>query len=222
MDIDMADPKLKRSRPTQGQSMHDYILHSEGKGKPGRKGYAYKDHKGNLTIGIGHLVTRNDPVLKRVAGENYSVVVSGRRPLDERQIQKLFDHDLQAKVKLAKRKVTNFDNLPKSAQNAIVDGFFRGDLSKSPKTLGLMNSGDFKAAAEEYLNHDEYRKSKKAGTGVAPRMERNAAEFRLVGPTKRLVRPVKVKTRPLIKRTEGEGIVRGGDGKQYFRIRKSR
>ena len=222
MDIDMADPKLKRSRPTQGQSMHDYILHSEGKGKPGRKGYAYKDHKGNLTIGIGHLVTRNDPVLKRVAGENYSVVVSGRRPLDERQIQKLFDHDLQAKVKLAKRKVTNFDNLPKSAQNAIVDGFFRGDLSGSPKTLRLMNSGDCKAAAKEYLNHAEYRKSRKAGTGVAPRMDRNAAEFRLVGPTKRIVHPAKVKTRPLMKSTDGEGVVRGGDGQQYYRIRKAR
>ena len=218
----MADPRFKRSRPAQGQSLYDYILHSEGKGKPGREGYAYRDHKGNLTIGIGHLVTRNDPVLKRVAGKNYNVIVAGQAPLDSRQIQKLFDYDIQAKTALAKRKISNFDNLPKTTQNAIIDGFFRGDLSKSPKTLGLMNSGDFKAAAEEYLNHDEYRKSKEEKTGVAPRMERNAAAFRLVLPTKGLVRTIKTKIRPLTKRAKGEGIVRGDDGKQYFRIRKSR
>ncbi len=218
----MADPKLKRSRPVQGQSLYDYIVKSEGRGKAGRPGYAYKDHKGNLTVGVGHLVTRNDPVLKRVAGENYNVIVAGRRPLSDRQMQQLFDYDVQSKINLAKRKLGNFDNLPKSAQNAIVDGFFRGDLSGSPKTLKLMNSGDFKSAATEYLNNEEYRESRKAGTGVAPRMERNAAEFRLVGPAKRIARPVKVNSRPLVKRAEGEGIVRGDDGKQYFRIRKAR
>lgn len=218
----MADPRLKRSRPAQGQSLYDYIVRSEGKGKEGRPGYTYRDHKGNLTVGVGHLITRNDPVLKRVAGENYNVIVSGRRPLSDKQMQQLFDYDVQSKISLAKRKLGNFDNLPKSTQNAIVDGFFRGDLSGSPKTLKLMNSGDFKSAAIEYLNNKEYRESRKAGTGVAPRMERNAAEFRLVGPTKRIVHPVKVKTRPLMKRTEGEGVVRGGDGQQYYRIRKAR
>jgi|TARA_R110002051_G_scaffold221234_1_gene284879 GH24 family phage-related lysozyme (muramidase) len=212
----MAEPKLKRSRPAQGQSLYDYIVRSEGKGKEGRPGYAYRDHKGNLTIGVGHLVTRNDPVLKRIAGANYSVVMSGRRPLDSGQMQQLFDHDVQAKIKLAKRKVGNFDKLPKSTQNAIVDGFFRGDLSGSPKALKLMNSGDLKAAAVEYLNSNEYRKSKKERTGVAPRMERNAAAFRSG-------HFLKGKSHPTVKRTlEGEGVINGGDGKQYYRLRKAR
>jgi GH24 family phage-related lysozyme (muramidase) len=212
----MPDPRLKRSRPAQGQSLYDYIIHSEGKGKTGRPGYAYRDHKGNLTIGIGHLVARNDPVLKRIAGKNYSVVMSGQVPLDSRQVQQLFDHDVQSKIKLAKRKVNNFDKLPESTQNAIVDGFFRGDLSASPKTLKLMNSGDFKAAAVEYLDHDEYRKSKKEQTGVAPRMDRNAAAFRSGHFLKR-------KNHPTIKKPlEGEGIIRGEDGKQYYRLRKVR
>tara|TARA_Y100001963_G_scaffold42905_1_gene60126 strand:+ start:4376 stop:5014 length:639 start_codon:yes stop_codon:yes gene_type:complete len=212
----MADPKLKRSRPVQGQSLYEYIVHSEGKGKPGRPGYAYKDHKGNLTIGIGHLVTNNDPVLRRVAGADYNVIMSGRKPLSERQMQKLFDHDVQSKISLAKRKLGNFDKLPKSVQNAVVDGFFRGDLSGSPKTLKLMNSGDFKSAAIEYLNNKEYRESKKAGTGVAPRMERNAEVFR----TSQVVGGG---SRPRVKKVlSGEGIVKGDDGKQYFRIRKSR
>ena len=62
-----------------------------------------------------------------------------------------------------------------------MDGFFRGDLSGSKDTLALMNQGDFKAAAKEYLNHAGYRKSKEEGTGVAGRMERNAAVFATFG-----------------------------------------
>ena len=137
-------------------------------------------------------------------------------PLGNRQMQQLFDHDVQAKIKLAKRKVGNFDKLPTATQNAIVDGFFRGDLSGSPKTLKLMNSGDFKAAAVEYLNNNEYRESKRERTGVAPRMDRNAAAFRSGHFLKR-------KNHPTIKKPlEGEGIIRGEDGKQYYRLRKVR
>jgi len=165
----------------QDQSLYDYIVQSEGKGKKGRPGYAYRDHKGYLTVGVGHLVTRNDPILKKVVGKNYSAIVSGRVPLNDSQMKQLFNYDVQSKIKLAKSKVKNFDNLPTAVQNAIVDGFFRGDLSGSPNTLELMNSGDFKAAAEEYLNNNEYRKSKKEKTGVAPRMERNAAAYRSYG-----------------------------------------
>lgn len=218
----MADPRLKKSRPTQAQSLYDYIVRSEGRGKEGRPGYAYKDHKGNLTIGVGHLVTPNDPILKRVVGKNYNSITSGLTPLNDKQMKQLFDYDVQSKIKLAKRKLSNFDNLSKSMQNAVVDGFFRGDLSGSPKTLKLMNSGDFKAAAAEYLNNNEYRKSKKDGTGVAPRMERNAVIFKSASPLRRAIPPV---TKKIYQRTVprvSEGVVKGDDGKSYFRIRKSR
>ena len=165
----------------QDQSLYDYIVQSEGKGKKGRPGYAYRDHKGYLTVGVGHLVLRNDPILKRVAGKNYNAVISGRVPLNDSQMKQLFNYDVQSKIKLAKSKVHNFGRLPTTVQNAIVDGFFRGDLSGSPNTLELMNSGDFKGAAVEYLNNNEYRKSKRERTGVAPRMERNAAAYAAYG-----------------------------------------
>ena len=180
-DVQAKMPAAITHNIKQDQSVYDYIVQSEGKGKKGRPGYAYRDHKGYLTVGVGHLVLRNDPILKRVAGKNYNAVVSGRVPLNDNQMKQLFDHDVQAKIRLAKSKVNNFDKLPTAVRNAVVDGFFRGDLSGSPKTLGLMNSGDFKAAAVEYLDNNEYRKSKKEGTGVAPRMERNAAAYRAYG-----------------------------------------
>ena len=165
----------------QDQSYYDYIAPSEGKGKAGRPGYAYKDHKGYLTVGVGHLVLRNDKVLKSVVGRDYNDVVRGRKALTDKQMEQLIDIDGRAKISAAQRKLPKFNSYPQYVRNAIVDGFFRGDLSGSKDTLALMNQGDFKAAAKEYLNHAGYRKSKEEGTGVAGRMERNAAVFATFG-----------------------------------------
>ena len=165
----------------QDQSYYEYIAPSEGKGKDGRPGFAYKDHKGYLTIGVGHLVLRNDKVLKSVVGRDYNDVVRGRKALTDKQMEQLFDIDVRAKISAAQRKLPKFNSYPQYVRNAIVDGFFRGDLSGSKDTLALMNQGDFKAAAKEYLNHAGYRKSKEEGTGVAGRMERNAAVFATFG-----------------------------------------
>ena len=165
----------------QDQSLYDYIVQSEGKGKTDRPGYVYRDHKGYLTVGVGHLITKNDPILKQITGKYYNTVLSGRTPLSDSQMMQLFNYDVQAKIALARSKVKNYDSLPVYVQNAIVDGFFRGDLAGSPKTLDLMNEGDFSAAAIEYLNNKEYRESKTDGTGVAPRMERNATAYSTYG-----------------------------------------
>ena len=165
----------------QDQSLYDYIVQSEGKGKTDRPGYVYRDHKGYLTVGVGHLITKNDPILKQITGKYHNTVLSGRTPLSDSQMMQLFNYDVQAKIALARSKVKNYDSLPVYVQNAIVDGFFRGDLAGSPKTLDLMNEGDFSAAAIEYLNNKEYRESKTDGTGVAPRMERNATAYSTYG-----------------------------------------
>lgn len=165
----------------QDQSYYEYIAPSEGKGKDGRPGFAYKDHKGYLTVGVGHLVLRNDKALKSVAGRDYNDIVRGRKALTDKQMEQLFDIDVRQKIAAAQRKLSKFNSYPQYVRNAIVDGFFRGDLSGSKDTLALMNQGDFKAAAKEYLNHAGYRKSKAEGTGVAGRMERNAAVFATFG-----------------------------------------
>ena len=170
----------------QDQSMYDYIVQSEGKGKPGRPGYAYRDSDGHLTVGVGHLITKNDPVLRQVTGQYYNAVVSGRMPLNDNQMKQLFNIDLQSKIALARRYIRGYDKLPSYVQNAVVDGFFRGDLSGSPDTLELMNQGNWSVAAKEYLNHNDYRKSvasNKAGKphGVKDRMERNASIFAAYG-----------------------------------------
>jgi hypothetical protein len=59
----------------------------------------------------------------------------------------------------------------------MLDGFFRGDLSGSPKTMRLINQGKWIEASREYLNHAEYRQSKIDKTGVYKRMDRNALMY---------------------------------------------
>jgi hypothetical protein len=96
---------------------------------------------------------------------------------------KSIDLDTAAKIARADiaekaAKMSNPDYLGKIVQDyspelqtGLISGFYRGDVSGSPNTLRLLNSGDLVGAAKEFLDSDEYRKSKKEGTGVAGRME---------------------------------------------------
>ena len=145
----------------------EYIKANEGvKNKP------YKDTKGFWTVGIGHLMTPQE--IKSMAG----------RTLSDQEVNDIFARDLASKAKMAKRELgKTYDTLPKEAKVAILDGFFRGDMSGSPKALELLRAGKLPEAADEYLNNKEYRESvamNKRGEkhGVAGRMERNAAAIR--------------------------------------------
>ena len=169
--------------PIDYNDMFNYISTSEGKGKPGRPGYRYNDSKGLPTIGIGHLITKDSPnIFRKLFGNKVDIkgTLSGRKPMSDSMMLKLFQTDVQKKIDTAQRLVPAFDTYPQYVKNAIVDGLYRGDLG--PKTRGFINSGDFKAAAKEYLNHNDYRKSvasNKAGKphGVKGRMERNRDAF---------------------------------------------
>lgn len=77
-----------------------------------------------------------------------------------------------------------YDSLPLPVQNAILSAVYRGDLQRTHKTAKYIRNGEWDKAAKEYLNHKDYRESKKknqeAGKlvhGVQTRMERNAAAF---------------------------------------------
>lgn len=173
----------KQKIPIDYKDMFSYISTSEGKGKPGRPGLRYNDSKGLPTIGIGHLITNDSPkIFKELFGNNANIngMLSGRVAMSDPQMFKLFQRDVQTKIDKARDLITDFDTFPQYVKNAIVDGLYRGDLG--PKTRGFINAGNFAAAAKEYLNHNDYRKSvakNKAGEphGVKGRMERNRDAF---------------------------------------------
>lgn len=123
----------------------------------------YKDIYGNWTIGIGHLITPEE--LKYFRGKT----------LSPSEIEDIFKKDISNKMKLIKRHFGDkFDKFPDKLKIAILDGYFRGDLSGSPKTRSLLLQGKFKEAANEYLDNAEYRKAKENKNGIWKRMNSNA------------------------------------------------
>ena len=52
-------------------------------------------------------------------------------------------------------------------------------MSGSPKTITLINAGDFEAAAKEFLNNYEYKNARSLGrAGIIPRMNAVAAALK--------------------------------------------
>lgn len=166
----------------QSATWDEYVEHFER--EEGVRTRVYRDTSGNLTIGIGHLMTMNDRELfeelfGQDEGFNYDHIISGRAELTREQVDTLFEHDLFRIIDRVERAIPEFNNLPGYVQIAITDGFFRGDLSGSPRTLELINNGDWDEVSAEYLDNNEYRASRRRGPrhGVWQRMDRNAAAF---------------------------------------------
>ena len=89
--------------------------------------------------------------------------------ITDEQAESYFEEDFQAKVAAARKAIPKFDSLSDELKAEITQGFFRGDLSGSPKALALINEGKFSEAAVEFLNNNEYR-SPDTARGVKNRM----------------------------------------------------
>jgi hypothetical protein len=94
------------------------------------------------------------------------------------EAEKLLREDIAEKVRIAKSpnhfgsKFNDFD-LP--MRQMAIQSYYRGGLSDSPKTRGLILSGDFEGASKEFLKHTGYQRAKQEGSGqrgVAIRMEK--------------------------------------------------
>ena len=111
----------------------------------------YKDTKGITTYGVGQ---------------------TGK------YINKSFGESFKAHEDDARKYIPNYDELDELAQAAIMSAAYRGDLQQSPKFRKLFNAGDYRKAADEFLDNDDYRQSLEEGTGVAGRFERIAEIIR--------------------------------------------
>jgi GH24 family phage-related lysozyme (muramidase) len=127
----------------------------------GRRNIVYRDVYGNKTIGVGHLVLATQSI------EN----------LNDDEVDELFAEDISKTIAATKRKILAFNSYPLYVRAAIVDGFFRGDLSGSPKTIKLINDGKWAEVSKEYLNNKEYKLAKQSKSGVWKRMLENSYHF---------------------------------------------
>ena len=129
------------------------------KGYEGFRAEPYGD-RGRLAVGYGTI------------GQPGQVVTP------EQAQQAAEGHIRNAVLPQARGAIPQFDSLPENVRIAIVNGWYRGDMGGSPNAIALINQGRWAEAADEYLDNDEYRAAKDSGSGVAARMEANAAALR--------------------------------------------
>ena len=151
------------------REVFDDILEDEG-----YRLLSYGDTEGNPTVGIGHL--GGDP---SATGTGFLGAVD-RTFTTPDEATTLAVKDIDEKIASARNVLTPpvYDNLSESAKLAVVNMNFRGDLIQSPATVKLIQQGKMEEAAKEFLNNDDYRRSKKAGTGIWKRFEKNAERLR--------------------------------------------
>lgn len=136
----------------------------------GFKPEPYLDSKKKWTIGIGTLIGNGTEAALK-ASPFY------KKEIDEDTAKKIALGDINKKIDLTKRLLGPevFDSFSPKLQVQIISGAYRGDITGSPKALGLLKKGKFQEAAKEYLNNAEYKQAKVEGSGVAERMEEVAA-----------------------------------------------
>lgn len=139
----------------------------------------FKDHKGNLTLGHGHLITKNsNAVLQKAFPDEHrrdpsfhERVLSGQQALTSDQMKRLMHHDIKIRMPQLQKMIPGFHKMPTYLQQHLASEHYRGGLGKAKKTIAHINAGRFHDAAHEYLDSDEYRKEKPEDSGVAKRYD---------------------------------------------------
>ena len=132
------------------------------KDKEGFRDTAYKpiDSEEHYTIGYGNYgadVQEGDTITREEAD------IQLQNNIDERLVQ-------------IRQAIPEFDTLPLEARQHLLGSWFRGSLSGSPKTIGLINEGKWDEASQEFLDNDEYRTTSLGG--VKTRMNDTANAIR--------------------------------------------
>jgi len=130
----------------------------------------YKDDTGIYTIGIGHKIGDGSKAAKNKWVKKYGYTITPK--FAEKLFDKQLDYHLN-KVKDIFGSTFNYFTYGQAA--VLVDISYRGDLLPDMDWVKLLQRGKNIEAANEYLDHEEYKKRKKRGQdGVVKRMERNA------------------------------------------------
>ena len=163
-----AEARLRAERVPVDATLALLRKHEGFKSKP------YRDSKKLWTIGIG---------TKIGDGSDAALAASKYRgtEISEADALALAKKDMLAKAELAAsadQLGPVFNELAPETLAQVVSGYYRGDLSGSPKTKALLRERKFGEAAKEFLNSAEYKAEKEKKSGVAGRMEEIAAALR--------------------------------------------
>jgi len=111
----------------------------------------YKDHLGFLTVGVGHLILKEDEEYSRPIGT----------VIQEKRAMVLFEKDLSKAVSECYKLYTDdFDDFPGEVQEILVNMMFnlgRPRLSKFKNMNAAIHKGFWKEAAKEGRDSNWYR-----------------------------------------------------------------
>lgn len=105
----------------------------------------YMDSLGNLTAGIGHLITKDDQEYGQPVGT----------PVDLSRVKKWFDKDLQDSITAATKLLSNFDHHPQVVKHAFINMAFQlGEkrLSEFKKMIRYLEKFQYNAAGNEGMD----------------------------------------------------------------------
>lgn len=105
----------------------------------------YLDHLGLPTVGIGHLITEDDPEARMNVGT----------PVSEERVNMLFRRDIAVTVEDCHRLYDDFKDLPEEAQLIIANMMFNLGYPRLSKFVGMkscVDKRDFNGAAEEMID----------------------------------------------------------------------
>jgi GH24 family phage-related lysozyme (muramidase) len=130
----------------------------------------YRDDVGIYTIGIGNKIGDGS-----IAAKNKWVKKYGNS-ITPQFAEQLFDKKLNFHLKRVKEIFgLSFNDLNDQQAAVLLDISYRGDLLPEMNWVELLQKGENIKAANEYLDHKEYKRRKQKGRdGVVKRMERNA------------------------------------------------
>lgn len=121
-------------------------------------GTAKKATKGEkfFTIGYGH----------------YGSDVKKGQTITKEEAKTLLIKDINKRLPAIRKAIPSFDSFSTELKVELAQSWYRGGLSGSPKTINLINKGDFTAASTEFLDNREYKNAVARGrAGIRPRME---------------------------------------------------
>lgn len=111
----------------------------------GRRNACYLCSESKRTIGIGHLITADDPEWPMEVGDTIT---------DER-IDELFDEDIATTLEDCRILFADFDNMPEEAQRVFANMAFqlgRYRLSAFKRSIKYANEGAWLECSEEILD----------------------------------------------------------------------
>jgi lysozyme len=128
----------------------------------------YTDSRGNLTIGCGFNLDSGDAA--RVCGMfgiNYQAVSSGTVSLTQKQVDDIFEYQLNMVIGQAIQTFPNFATMPDNVQAVICDVIFNigiGAFNKFVNTIASLKSGDWMGAAVNLKDSEWFNEVGTRGT----------------------------------------------------------